>query len=441
MDVNSRLKSTTPQPDVHSPEHAPSWYAATVNDCRSYPTLAGSLQADVCVVGGGFTGVATALELSLLGYSVIVLEQYRLGWGASGRNGGQLIRGIGHGCESLRRYIGQEGIDEITRMGFESVQIVRDRIQTHKIACDLRMGFFEAANTARHMAELEQEHNQLLADGYRETIQIIDKQDVGQFVGTDAYQGGMIDWGSGHLHPLNLCLGEAILAEAQGVRFYENSPVLRIDRKEEPVVYTANGQVRANYVVLAGNAYISALEPRISGKILPAGSYLIATKPLSGEQQARILPRNSAVCDRRVALDYYRLSSDGRLLFGGLCNYSGRHPKNIASSLYPRMIKLFPELAGIGVDYQWGGMIGIGANRMPQIGVLDNTIFYAQAYSGHGVNATHMAAQILAQAIHGEQTRLKLFNSIPHMTFPGGKLFRSPLLALGMLWYRLKELI
>ena len=441
MKANGRLVNGQSQQDVHTREHAPSWYAATANNHPSYPTLDGRHQADICVIGGGFTGVATALELSLLGYSVIVLEQYRLGWGASGRNGGQLIRGIGHGCESLRRYIGQDGIDEMTRMGFESVQIVRDRIQTHKIACDLNMGFFEAANTPRHMTELRQEHNQLLADGYQESIQIIDKKDVGQFVGTDAYQGGMIDWGSGHLHPLNLCLGEAKLAETQGVCFFENSPALRIDRQGEPIVYTANGQVRTSYIVLAGNAYIGDLEPRISGKVLPAGSYLIATKPLSGQQQARILPQNSAVCDRQVALDYYRLSSDGRLLFGGLCNYSGRHPKNIASSLYPRMIKLFPELTGIGIDYQWGGMIGIGANRMPQIGVLDDTIFYAQAYSGHGVNATHMAAQVLAQAIHGERARLQLFNSIPHMTFPGGKMFRSPLLALGMLWYRLKELI
>ena len=230
---------------VHTGEHAPSWYAATANCHHDYPTLDGCYQVDVCIVGGGFTGVATALELAMLGYRVVVLEAHRLGWGATGRNGGQLIRGIGYGSEPFRKYIGQTGIDEITRMGFESVRIVRERIALHDIDCDLRMGFFEAANTTRHMRELHQEHDNLLAQGYQESVQIVDQDEVGQFVGTDAYKGGMIDRGSGHLHPLNLCLGEARLAENLGVRFFECSPVTRIVRRSDPVsdpvVHTARG--------------------------------------------------------------------------------------------------------------------------------------------------------------------------------------------------------
>ncbi len=426
---------------IHTDDHAPSWYAATANYQSDHPTLEGCHQADVCIIGGGFTGVATALELGMLGYKVIVLEAKRLGWGATGRNGGQLIRGIGHGSEPFRKLIGQSGIDEITRMGFESVRLIRERIKSHNIACDLTMGFFEAANTQRHMRELTSEYHELLQQTYSEELQLVSKQGLGEYVGTDAYKGGLMDWGSGHLHPLNLCLEEAKLAQNYGVQFYERAKVMRIDRTKDTVVYTPCGQVKTTYLILAGNAYLNNLEPRLTGKILPAGSYMIATEPLTEEQQQAVLPKNSAVCDRKVALDYYRLSSDGRLLFGGLCNYSGRHPNNIAASLQPRLAKLFPVLSKVAIDYQWGGMIGIGANRMPQIGLLDDTTFYAQAYAGHGVNATHMAARILAEAIHGDCARLGIFNKIPHQTFPGGHALRPTLLALGMLWYRLKELI
>ncbi len=424
---------------LHTREHAPSWYAATANRLTAYPALDGNKTADVCIVGGGFTGVATALELVERGYSVIVLESHKLGWGATGRNGGQLLRGIGHDVEQFRKVIGQSGVDAINQMGFEAVQIVCDRIAAHNIDCDLTMGSFDVANRPKHLRELKEEYDGLQRSGYEEQVFLVDKGGVQDFVGTDVYLGGMVDMGSGHLHPLNLCLGEAEVAEKLGVQFYEHSQVIEIKQGAEPIVYTTGGSVTAGRVIVAGNAYAGDLVPKLAGKVLPAGSYIIATEKLTEAQRNSILPSNFAVCDRNVALDYYRLSSDGRLLFGGRCNYSAQHPGSIKDSMYPKMMKVFPQLEGVGIDYEWGGMIGIGANRMPQIGQLNGNVFYAQAYSGHGVNVTHMAARILAEAIHGDTVRLDIFNNIPHMTFPGGKHLRSPLLALGMLWYRLKE--
>jgi glycine/D-amino acid oxidase-like deaminating enzyme len=243
---------------------------------------------------------------------------------------------------------------------------------------------------------------------------------------------------------LNLALGEAAAAQQLGVKLLEHSAVTRIDYGPEIKVHTAQGSVRAKTLVLGCNAYLNELNPELSGKVLPAGSYIIATEPLSEELAHALLPQNMAVCDQRVALDYYRLSADRRLLFGGACHYSGRDPKDIAAYMRPKMLDVFPQLAGVKIDYQWGGMIGIGANRLPQIGRLKDqpNVYYAQAYSGHGVNATHLAGKLLAEAISGQQSGgFDLFAKVPHITFPGGKHLRSPLLALGMLWHRLKELV
>jgi len=256
--------------------------------------------------------------------------------------------------------------------------------------------------------------------------------------------GGMIDMGSGHLHPLNLALGEAAAAQKLGVKLFEQSEVTRIDYGPEVTVHTALGNVRAKTLVLACNAYLNGLNPYLSGKVLPAGSYIIATEPLSEAQAAHLLPQNMAVCDQRVTVDYFRLSADRRLLFGGACHYSGRDPQDIGAYMRPKMLKVFPQLADVKIDYQWGGMIGIGANRLPQIGRLVDqpNVYYAQAYSGHGLNATHLAGKLLAEAISGQQQgRFDLFAQVPHITFPGGQHLRSPLLALGMLWHRLKELV
>ncbi|MGB0936373.1 MAG: NAD(P)/FAD-dependent oxidoreductase [Colwellia sp.] len=426
---------------IHSDQYPDSYYAASLNYKKEYPELHESLEADVCIIGGGFSGVSTAIELVERGYDVVVLEAHKVGWGASGRNGGQFIRGIGHDLNVFKKEIGQEGIDAITAMGTEANQIVVERIKKYNINCDLTFGYCSVAGRSNHMKTLEEEY-QLLKNN--PDFRLLDKSEVEkEIVGSSNFLGGLADMGSGHLHPLNFCTGEASAAHDLGVRIYADTKVEQIIPGEVVTVKTAHGQVRAKKVVQAGNAYIGDLAPKklpnISNKVLPAGSYIIATDVLPEAIYQRLLPGNHAVCDLRIDLDYFRLSADKRLLFGGMCNYSGRDPKSIHDALYPKMLKVFPELEGIKIAYQWGGMIGIGANRLPQIGRLADNIFYTQAYSGHGVNVTHMAGKLLAEAIHGDTDRIKHFEQVSHYAFPGGKLLRSPLLALGMMYHKMVD--
>ena len=429
-------------PDQRS-QHTASYYAASSLPQPDHPVLQGEHVADVCVVGGGFSGLNTALELAERGMSVIVLEAHKIGWGASGRNGGQLIRGVGHGLEQFEGIIGKDGVRQMKLMGLEAVEIVRQRVERYNIACDLTWGYCDLANKPRDLEGFAEEAEELRGLGYRHETRLLKANEVRSVVGSDRYVGGLVDMGSGHLHPLNLALGEAAAAAQLGVKLFENSAVTRIDYGPEVRVHTAQGSVRAKSLVLGCNAYLKDLNPQLSGKVLPAGSYIIATEPLSEAQAHALLPQNMAVCDQRVALDYYRLSADRRLLFGGACHYSGRDPQDIGAYMRPKMLDVFPHLANVKIDYQWGGMIGIGANRLPQIGRLPDqpNVYFAQAYSGHGVNATHLAGKLLAEAISGQQSHgFDLFAKVPHITFPGGKYLRSPLLALGMLWHRLKEL-
>ncbi len=429
-------------PDQRS-QHTASYYAASSLPQPDHPVLQGEHVADVCVVGGGFSGLNTALELAERGMSVIVLEAHKIGWGASGRNGGQLIRGVGHELEQFEGIIGKDGVRQMKLMGLEAVEIVRQRVERYNIACDLTWGYCDLANKPRDLEGFAEEAEELRGLGYRHETRLLQANEVRSVVGSDRYVGGLVDMGSGHLHPLNLALGEAAAAAQLGVKLFENSAVTRIDYGPEVRVHTAQGSVRAKSLVLGCNAYLKDLNPQLSGKVLPAGSYIIATEPLSEAQAHALLPQNMAVCDQRVALDYYRLSADRRLLFGGACHYSGRDPQDIGAYMRPKMLDVFPHLANVKIDYQWGGMIGIGANRLPQIGRLPDqpNVYFAQAYSGHGVNATHLAGKLLAEAISGQQSHgFDLFAKVPHITFPGGKYLRSPLLALGMLWHRLKEL-
>ncbi|WP_273820045.1 NAD(P)/FAD-dependent oxidoreductase [Pseudomonas asplenii] len=429
---------------MHAPaRHTASYYAASSHPQPEYPPLQGEVQADVCVVGGGFSGLNTAIELAERGLAVVLLEARRIGWGASGRNGGQLIRGVGHGLEQFAPVIGQDGVHRLKLLGLEAVEIVRQRIERFRIDCDLTWGYCDLANKPRELEGFAEDAEELRQLGYRHETRLLQAHEMHSVVGSDRYVGGLVDMGSGHLHPLNLALGEAAAAEQLGVKLFEQSAVTRIDYGPQVRVHTAQGAVRATTLVLACNAYINGLNDELGGKVLPAGSYIIATEPLSEEQARSVLPQNMAVCDQRVALDYYRLSADRRLLFGGACHYSGRDPQDIAGYMRPKMLKVFPQLAGVKIDYHWGGMIGIGANRLPQIGRLQAqpNVYYAQAYAGHGLNATHLAGRLLAEAISGQQhDDFDLFARVPHITFPGGRYLRSPLLALGMLWHRLKEL-
>lgn len=427
---------------IQTSDHARSYYLASANAMPGRPSLGADLSADVCVIGGGFTGVNTAIELAQRGLSVILLEARRIGWGASGRNGGQLIRGIGHDVSGFAKYVGEEGVRYLERAGIDSVALVGERIREHGIDCDLRWGFAELANTPAQFAAFKDEQDSLARLGYAHEIRLVGPQAIREVVDSTQYAGALVDMGSGHLHPLNLVLGEAQVAESLGVRIFEHTEVLALVHGDTVQVRCAGGTVSAASLVLACNAHLEELEPRLSGKVLPAGSYIIATEPLPEDVAHALIPQNLALCDQKVGLDYYRLSADRRLLFGGACHYSGRDPRDIAAYMQPKMLKVFPQLADTAIAFQWGGKIGITANRFPQVGRLKQypNVFYAQGYSGHGLNVTHWCARLLAEGIHaGHSQGLDVFSQVPHMTFPGGKALRSPLLALGMLWYRLRE--
>lgn len=421
-------------------EHTRSYYAASLREPTGYPRLEGGIEADVCVVGGGFTGVATALTLAERGYAVALLEANRIGWGASGRNGGQLINGIS-GLARLQKRHGDGIADLLWDLRWRGNEIIRERVRRYAIDCDLRDGFIETAVKPRHMRALQQWAEELERRRFPHRWELWGREQTQAQLATDAFIGGLVSYHDGHLHPLNLCLGEARAAAGLGVRIFEQSPVTGIQHGERPLVSSPQGRVRADAVVLAGNAY-HALEPRhLSNLVFPAGSFIIATEPLPEPVAQEINPQDLAVCDMNEILDYYRLSADRRLLYGGRCNYSGRDPQDIKAAILPRMLKIYPQLEGVRIDYEWGGRIGIVLNRVPLLGRIHGNVYYCQGYSGHGVNATHILGEVTADAIAGTLETFDLFADYPHFRIPGSQWFGNQIIALGMLYFRLKDLL
>ncbi|MDH3434000.1 MAG: FAD-binding oxidoreductase, partial [Gammaproteobacteria bacterium] len=353
-----------------SSEHIASYYAATRSSDKSYPALEGEHRCDVAVVGGGFTGVSTALHLAERGYDVALIEANRIGWGASGRNGGQLIDGFVN-ADKIEKRLGTAAADMARRMRFESRDIVVQRIERYAIDCDLKFGFLDVAQRAGHMRDFEEYLERKLRANYAHDIRIVPQQAMREYIDSDHYIGGLADYGNGHLHPLNLCAGEARAANELGATIFEQSAVMRIQHGQYPAVETESGRVVAGKLVLAGNAYLRDVEPRIRHKIIPAGSYIIATEPLEAARAAKLLPADMAYCEQTVGLNYFRMSPDKRLLFGGMCNYSGRHPRDITAALRPKMLKIFPQLEDLSIDYEWGGNIAISINRIPQFGRIE----------------------------------------------------------------------
>ncbi len=427
-------QATAPRP------HTASYYAASMGSEPGYPALEGVVSTDVCVVGGGFTGVSTALTLAERGYRVVLLEANRIGWGASGRNGGQLIAGVSGEAKVRRRY-GEDIADLLWKMRWLGNDIVHDRVAQYGIDCDLRNGYIEAALKPRQMRGLEAEHRELEARGHPYEFRLLDAAETRATLGTEAYIGSLITMRNGHLHPLKLCLGEARAAHSLGVQIHEGSRVTAIQHGARPRVVTAQGTVEADSVVLAGNAYHALERKHLSGLTFAAGSYIIATEPLPEAVRREINPLDLAVCDTNEIVDYYRLSADGRMLYGGRCNYSGRAPRDIAATIRPRMLKVYPRLQEFRIDYQWGGRIGIVLNRIPALGRINGNVYYVQGYCGHGVNATHIMGEVVADAIAGTMERFDVYERIRHFRIPGGQWFGNQLVALGMLYFRLKDLL
>ena len=420
--------------------HCPSYYAATRNDHAEYPPLQGESSTDVCIIGAGFTGVATALTLAERGYNVVVLEQNRVGWGASGRNGGQLIGGMS-GEARLDKFWGESRADMLFDIGYRGHDIIAERVKKYGIDCDLKYGYMDVAVKPLHLNQQQQWYEELCSRGMEAQVRLVRGSELQDLIGTDKYLGGLINNRTGHLHPLNLCLGEARAAAGLGVSIHEGSEVTGIKHGARPVVSTALGQVSADVVVLAGNAYHHLERRALSGLVFPAASYILGTEPLSEEEVAQINPQDLAVCDQNEVLDYFRLSADRRLLFGGRCNYSGREPRSIEGSMAPRLRRIFPQLASKRVDFAWGGKIGIVVNRVPMLGRIGENVFYSLGYSGHGVNMTHACGEIMADALAGTFERFDVFARVPHRKLPFGQKLGGQMMAAGMLYYRLRDLL
>lgn len=416
----------------------PSYYAASANPAPERPPLEGRTESDVCVVGAGYTGLSTALFLAEAGFKVVVLEAATVGWGASGRNGGQIVNSFSRDLDVIERQTTPGHLTLLSEMAFEGGQIIRQRVRDYGIQCDLKEGGIFAALNARQQTHLESQQALWRRFGH-EQLELLDREGIRARVGTDRYVGGAIDHSGGHIHPLNLALGEAAALESLGGVIHEHSAVTNIHHGQPAVVQTATGEVSARFVVLAGNAYLGGLVPELGAKSMPCGSQIIATEPLDEALASRLLQQDNCVEDCNYLLDYFRLSGDRRLIYGGGVVYGARDPANIERLIRPNMLKTFPELASVKVDYSWTGNFLLTLSRLPQMGCLQDNVFYSQGCSGHGVTFTHVAGKALALAIQGQADRFDAFASLPHYPFPGGRLFRVPFTAMGAWYYAMRD--
>ena len=422
---------------MNTQPHTGSYYAATANEVTRFAPLRGERSADVCVIGAGFTGISTALYLAERGYDVHVVEANKVGWGASGRNGGQMIGGIA-GEKKIARYHGRDVEEIFGELRWAGHEIIRERVETYGIDCDLKYGYVDVAIKKRHLDEIHHDYERLHKAGFPHEVRILSREETRACTGTDAYIGALLNMGNGHLHPLNLCIGEANAAVSLGATIYEQSPVIGIQHGDKARVVTDSGSVSADAVVIAGNAY-HYLERKLRGIMFPVNSFIVATEPLSEETVAAINPRDLAICDPNFVLEYYRLSADKRLLFGGRLNYFGDDSKVIEAKHRRKIARHYPQLANVKIDYAWGGTIGVPVNRVPQMGRISPNVFYCQGYSGHGVNVTHLAGQIMADAIGGTLERFDLFASVKPFIVPFAHSLSTPMVALGVLYYKIRD--
>lgn len=423
-------------------ERVDNYYSATRNDHTQHDSLSTELRTDVVVIGGGSTGVATTLELAERGFKVVLLEANRIGWGATGRNGGQVTGSLSGDkaiLKQLRKLIGEEAIDVVRMLRWHGHDIITRHIERYGIECDLRRGHLHTAYSPADIPALQQSLADAQEAGLGDKVEWIGKQQLREKLATELYHGGVLNRHNMHLHSLNLCLGEASAACSLGAKVYEHSPVVSIDYANTPVVHTDTGSVSANAVVLAGNAYHRLAQHKLKGLVFPAILGNLTTAPLGEELAHKINPENLAVYDSRTVLDYYRLTADGRLMFGGGTNYSGRDIKDVASTLRPALEKTFPDLQGVDIEFAWTGAAGIVINRIPALGRVANNVYYAQGYSGHGIASSHIMSEILADALTGTLENFDLFSQLKHIRLPVGPRTGSALLALGMAYYRLKQ--
>ncbi|MCW4151588.1 FAD-binding oxidoreductase [Halomonas sp. 18H] len=417
-----------------------SWYRDSVQvELAPCEPLQGEQHVDVCVVGGGVTGCSAALHLAERGYSVVLLEAEDIGHGASGRSGGQILPGLGTDIATVEQALGPETARRIWEMSREAVRLTASLVDRHAIPCELSWGYLHAAVKPRHVKELETFRDSLSRNYGYHALEWLEGQALRDHVVTDAYPAALYDHEGGHLHPLNYTLGLARAAQQAGARLHTQSAVRRIRRGEPVRVETDQGAVTADTLVLGTNAYQLGLVPELSGRIMRAANYMVATAPLSDAQAAQVLPRGDALSDANFVLDYYRLSADRRLIYGGEVSYDGREPPKLEARMDAKIARLFPVLAGVPIDYRWGGDVAITFNRAPDFGRLGANIFYAQGYSGHGMALAGLAGKLMSDAIAGYGQGFETFAAMPHRPFPGGRWLRKPLLVLATHFYKLRD--
>lgn len=414
------------------------YYSATAHAAPDRPPLAGDVTCDVCVIGAGYAGLSTALHLAESGKKVVVLEAEKVGWGASGRNGGQVINGYSRDYDDNRRHYGEDSARALLEMNFEGANIIRQWISQYNIDCDWKEGAFFAALNARQMHGLERTR-ELWEKAGNKGLEMFDRTRVCEASNTDLYCGGLLDRQGGHIHPLNLALGEARAIESLGGKIYEGSRALSITQGVKPTAITAKGRVIADTLVLCGNAYLGDTVPKLSCRIMSVSSHIVATEPLGSDVARRLMPANYSVEDCNFLLDYYRMSTDNRLLFGGGVSYGGRTASDIASLLAPRIARVFPELAAVPLDFSWSCNFALTLTRMFHVGRLSDSVYFIQGDSGHGVAPCHLLGKLTAAAINRQSAGFDVFAGLRNYPFPGGRAFRVSLVTLGAWYYMLKE--
>ncbi len=419
--------------------HADSWYAASANQQLSFPRLEGEQSTDVCIIGGGYTGLSAAIHLRRAGYRVILLEAHRVGWGASGRNGGHAATGQRIDQPGLEKLVGMDHARALWQLGLEAVDTVCSLIDDHAIDCELKRGNLHVAAKANETAELQEEAEHLRTVYGYDQIRYVDRAELETMTSARGFHGATLDTGARHLHPLNYALGLARAADGLGATLHEGSRVLSYSEADKVTVKTDRGTVRADFLVLACNGYLEKLEPRAAGRIMPINNFMLATEPLPEQTARRLIRDDTSMSDTLFVVNYWKLSADNRLLFGGGESYTRRFPADIRGFVRKRMLRIYPELAETRIDYGWGGTLAITMNRMPDFGRLSRGVFYAHGYSGQGVPTATLAGKLLAEVIGGTAERFDVMARVPSRRFPGGTLLRWPGLVAGMLFYSLRD--
>lgn len=416
-----------------------SYYLATAIGMVQRPALSGDVQADVCIIGAGYTGLSCALHLAQAGLKVVVLEAEHAGFGASGRNGGQVIPGQRVDQVELERRYGKSHAHALAALASEAQDMVRTLIAAHGIDCGVKYGHLTAAVRDAHARELRDYVDHLATHYNYKSARYVTREDMPSMVATHIYRGGLYDSDGMHLHPLNYALGLARAAEAAGATIFHGSRVTRVDRTDRPQIRTTEGCVSADIVVYACNGYLEGLEKRLAATIMPISNYVAATEPLSEADARALIPADAAVADTRFVLDYYRLSKENRLVFGGGETYGARDAGDAEHLVRPCIERVFPQLRGVRIDYAWGGRLAITMPRLPHVGRLAPDTYFSQGYSGQGIGIATLCGKLVAEAIRNQTSRFDVMASLRIPRLPGGALLRQPLLKLALTWYALRD--